>query len=434
MTTRRRRGGAPFRQIDPNETIESAIMKFLGTSPKSLISNGRYGVVLKCGDPSHPSTFVETLDPRRNVSTVIVKVSIVSSNDFVESADLEFKKNNPITLETVNEDEFRNEVAMQRKGYHDSIEILSYPICPMVLFAATYELTDPMMSWIKVTPTYDKPKWKFSIIVMEMLSEGLVETLKKHSLRRTDATFIRPEELRKIKELKRERNDPSYWANQMAFALCIDLLKLGIIHGDLHTNNVLIANNRVYIIDFGYATMMNEEDQQKYKTLVNDNLEMYLEFYENDPPFSDSQDLTKYGNIDNARPELLTEDERFLLLRYCPQEDGNVQGLTPEEQLRFFQNKNKNKNKEHVPLTEAPPETNKKRRQDESFLQTSEAVAAYEEAPPMDVVRQEVDEAKSHVMGRFGMFFARVWDRVRVQAKRFKPSGGSRRRRTRVNR
>ena len=73
MTTQRRRGGAPFRLTsDPTQTIESAIMTFLETAPKVVISNGLYGVVLKCGDASHPTSFVETLNPHRKVSTIIV--------------------------------------------------------------------------------------------------------------------------------------------------------------------------------------------------------------------------------------------------------------------------------------------------------------------------------------------------------------------------
>jgi len=63
MKTRSRRGGAPFRLKNPTQYIENEIMEFLKTSRKTLISNGRYGMVFKCDVPPESSSFHDTLNP-----------------------------------------------------------------------------------------------------------------------------------------------------------------------------------------------------------------------------------------------------------------------------------------------------------------------------------------------------------------------------------
>lgn len=425
MSTRKR-GGAPFRPMDPSQPIETAIMAFLSTSRKTVISHGAYGTVLKCEVPPESSSFVHTLDPTIKASTIVVKVSVAIDDPDDEGAfyNVKFVDSPKIVgIATVFLDDFENEVKMQRNAYHDSIEQFNYPICPMILFSKSIPQTEPFMSsWIQVEKNSEDelPPWSFKLIAMEMLSED-VTTLYR---------IQRAPETKKLFE--------------MTFIMCLDLLALDILHNDLHLNNVLVANNRAYIIDFGRAQKIVQRDKRKYVQYLKENsyLKMYRFFYRsdgNDAKEKADKNLTM-GVINGMtlnsamyRPPLLTEDQQLLLLAYCPDFDGKVKGLTPEREVEIFK-----RIKEHallpspvVPAIEVEQISSNKRGRDDSFAETRkkfDAINAGEPIPPIQVVHDAVEEKKTHLLGRFGLLFARVWDRVRDQAKRFKPSGGSRRR------
>lgn len=100
----------------------------------------------------------------------------------------------------------------------------------------------------------------------------------------------------KSKDILKERQSPSevYWIVQKhvaqplsavwpsidqenmkekVFAICEDLTKMDIIHGDIHLDNLLIDNEEnLYLIDFGWCShpsfTMNREEFNKHKTMI----------------------------------------------------------------------------------------------------------------------------------------------------------------------
>lgn len=427
MKTQRRRGGAPFRLKDPTQFIEAEIKKFLETSHKTMISHGRYGMVFKCDTPPDSSSFHDTLDPSVETSSVIVKISAsLNDPDKAVSYDIQLVDNPKVTttLDSVYLHDFNVEVSMQRKAYYDSIHKLKYPICPMILFSKSLPQDHPFIeTLVKVDMRQDDgniPPWSLNLIVMEMLSEDVKPLKQIYGPQATKHLF------------------------QMAFILSIDLLSLGIIHGDLHLNNVLVANDRVYLIDFGRSTMFNKKQQEKYATLMGkaNYFSLFLGFYNtSNTAHEDAYTaLTIWFtrgvpiSINMYRPPLLTPDQEFLLLSYCPNDQGEVKGLTPEEEVQIFKRikedaVSRSLQVQVAQVKEEPPTLSTKRKvvKIEQEVQLDDAE---EPLPPMAIIHQAVENEKTSLLGHFGRMIARGWDRFKNQAKMLKPSwgdGGTRR-------
>jgi hypothetical protein len=186
---------------------KKAFLSFLNNSTIKYLSRGSFGTtfIATLDDPFIPNSPYKSTDAEtygQPVPTIIIK--IVSIND---------------------EDEFINEVNIQKEIYSKTMEYLE-PICPAIVYSKIYESTEEKnsilnkirssMSDTRYIESYLDPDVDVGIIVMEF-ADG-------------------------YKLLHYLQKDPNYklYKNMIMFLLLELALKTGYSHADFHIGNLMI--------------------------------------------------------------------------------------------------------------------------------------------------------------------------------------------------
>jgi hypothetical protein len=188
-----------------------------------------------------------------NTTEVLIKILQISNpNEF----DTSFNNK-----EIVSEDEFNDEVIMQKLVFYSSLTRYLEPICPNILYSdINYDIqfvncanSNLIHDILSINRTQRGSHSRFGIIIMELLPycQPISELFPS-------INSIRPvEPISSLTDAQRNALD------NYTFQL-LRLFKLNIIHGDTHLDNALIISNynyiggiRVFLIDFGRSFQIN---------------------------------------------------------------------------------------------------------------------------------------------------------------------------------
>jgi tRNA A-37 threonylcarbamoyl transferase component Bud32 len=206
------------------------LQSFLRGGALSLVSRGGAGIALKCVKKGKtPYVNVENGKP---VNTVLIKLGLIEKEGESEPSTLTVG-GVPYQFSPLTEKAFSNEVEIQLGILRQTLQI-----CPSIL-------TTAILSAAEVNALFSthlvESHLPVSLIAMEMLDD--VVSMQGVT-------------------------DPRYLA--MARAKFLTLGMMGINHGDLHRNNVLLSweRDKVYLIDFGRAEALDAEQTQRIKDSV----------------------------------------------------------------------------------------------------------------------------------------------------------------------
>ena len=204
------------------------LQSFLRGGALSVVSRGGAGIALKCVKKG--KTPYVNLENGKPVHTLLLKLGLIDSENRPETMTV---GGTPHEFSPLTEDEFSNEVETQLGILRQTLQI-----CPSII-------TSAILSAAEVNSLFGvalvESKLRVSFIAMEMLDDVV-------SMRGV--------------------TDPRYLA--MARAKFLSLGLMGINHGDFHRSNVLLSweKDKVYVIDFGRAVPLNDEQTQRVKDSV----------------------------------------------------------------------------------------------------------------------------------------------------------------------
>jgi hypothetical protein len=245
----------PYKNTEESEEI---FRNFINNSNIKILTSGTNGIILTADLKNDISKNYSTISPDENfgkpVKNIIIKLCLINENS------KEIKLSNKLSVHSVTEEEFQDEINIQTDIYLKTIQYLQ-PLCPGIVYANitnNNELINILISRINDSDNLSKLKstafttagFKLGIIGMEMLSNSEI-----------------------LNNIKTQ--------NTLAMGKYI-LLKLaletGYNHNDFHCGNILIEKcenyfnnikNRPIVIDFGRTTKINPDIMSKIKNEVN---------------------------------------------------------------------------------------------------------------------------------------------------------------------
>ena len=262
--------------IKEGYTPYTAFRHFIENSEISYLSQGAYGIILKCKlneKIKSPYTNLRTIYKDKEVSMILIKFSLIYYN---ERYEIEFTSEPlapPLKITSVTVNEFEDEVKMQTEIFNKTKDHLD-PICPSIIYNnydKGLQIMRESIDLIKIIHTkvnnigvinlisklLGTQNASFGIIGMELMDdyETLNNVNKKYQSGRYDC----------ISKLR-----------------LIELaVKTGYSHNDFHGGNILVNPNatgyygdkkgHVLLIDFGYTQKIPNDLLTKIKKLYDEN-------------------------------------------------------------------------------------------------------------------------------------------------------------------
>lgn len=204
-----RGAGVGYVKYHNHKDLLQRLADFMTHAHMTYVNQGSDGVTFKCVTKGR-SPYVN-MDTGERVSAVLIKLVSLSGSIVV--------KGEKYALESTSRAEFENEVAMQHRVFNESTHI-----CPSILVSAVLTGAEVNAAMARNVTNAGS---EIGLIVMEIVEDAvsLYHTSSAHDEAVARAKFI-------YMGLK------------------------GVNHGDFHRGNVLSAHGKVYVIDFGRASLL----------------------------------------------------------------------------------------------------------------------------------------------------------------------------------
>jgi hypothetical protein len=232
--TRKTKGGVLFFQTAPQD-IMPELKRFL-SGPPEVVGDGRYGVILRF--TADESTVLRS--DKCGLKHILVKVVAIEKD----------AKINRYKIEKSSVLEFEEEVHIHQDICEASVKEFSCSIAPTLLYAQIYTLTE-LEDQFPALKLRIETTGRIGLIFMEMIKADKDDypafNLYDYYRIPTNKQFV----LNLFPKTRR---------------ILIMLAQLGILHNDFHLRNFVCQETPlvIYIIDFGRATRMTEEQKIEF--------------------------------------------------------------------------------------------------------------------------------------------------------------------------
>uniref|UniRef100_A0A6C0HWX7 Aminoglycoside phosphotransferase domain-containing protein n=1 Tax=viral metagenome TaxID=1070528 RepID=A0A6C0HWX7_9ZZZZ len=231
--TRNRKGGVLFFQTAVQD-IMPELHRFL-SGKQEVVGDGRHGVILRF--TADESTMLRS--EKCGLKHILVKVVAIDQNAKIQG----------YSIDKISVLEFEEEVHIHQDICEASVKEFSCSIAPTLLYAQIYTLTEldqfPALK-LKINTT-----GRIGLIFMEMIKADKDDypafNLYDYYIMPTNKQFV----LNLFPTMRR---------------ILIMLAQLGFLHNDFHLRNFVCQETPlvIYIIDFGRATRMTEEQKIEF--------------------------------------------------------------------------------------------------------------------------------------------------------------------------
>lgn len=260
--------------IKDGYTSDTAFRYFIEYSSVSFLSEGSFGMVLKCdlnAGVVSPYENLRTIYKGKEVRTLIIKFS-----------PLHYKSEfNVGTISSVPIKSFENEIKTQIDIFNKTIDHLD-PICPSIVYSKYRDRT------LDTKHPHDIHMVKLLELIISKIKNDDIKKLLSHLLanmeKNTNHTFgfIGMEMMDDYVTLYNVNNSYKDVYECIARLRLIELaVKTGYTHNDYHQGNILVNQNasgyygnkrgHVLLIDFGYTKKIPDDILEAIKDLYNKN-------------------------------------------------------------------------------------------------------------------------------------------------------------------
>jgi len=234
-----KKGGVLLFQTAPQD-IMPELHRFANGKVK-VVGDGRYGVILRL--TADESTLLKTTTC--GVKHILVKVVAIDK-------DAIYKKYEMVKISVL---DFEEEVHIHQDVCEASIKKFSCSIAPTLLYAQIYTL--PELQQFPSISKHINTTGRVGLIFMEMIE--------------TFTDDYPASNLLEYYEMPQNKNLITKVMFPKARRLLIMLAQLGFLHNDFHLRNLVCPYPLLYIIDFGRASRMLEEEKDEFNSYIEAN-------------------------------------------------------------------------------------------------------------------------------------------------------------------